>query len=237
MTTRNDLSPLFWLWLPLTSLAVFATIVFFFPHLAPAWIESENGLVELGTVILLLPAIVSGFMTCAGETRLPSSRLTLWLFLVTLACVYIAGEEISWGQHLLGWETPEPLQAINDQRETNLHNISSWFDQKPRLLLELWILAGGIFLPLRNSLSGIRYQTNDWRYWFWPSAILLPTGLLAILVKFPERLENLFGWWPYDFHVRYSELQEFYFAMFLMLYVLSIRKRLMSPGTRDRTLA
>lgn len=226
MTARNDLSPVLWLALPLVTLAVFAVIVFMFPQHVPGWLENENGLVELGTPALLLPAIVAGFMTCAGNKRLPAPWLTVWLSLVTLACVYIAGEEISWGQHLLGWETPEALKTLNDQRETNIHNISSWFDQKPRILLELWILVGGIFLPLRNRITGIEYSMSDTGYWFWPTPVVLPTALIAILVKLPERLENLFGWWPYDFHVRYSEIQEFYFAMFLMLYVLSIRKRL-----------
>jgi len=226
MTVRNDLSPVLWLALPLVSLAVFAIIVFIFPQLVPDWIENENGLVELGTPLLLLPAIIAGFMTCAGNRRLTAPWLTIWLSLVTLGCVYMAGEEISWGQQLLGWETPEALQTLNDQQETNIHNISSWFDQKPRLLLELWILAGGIYLPLRNRVAGIEYPAGDVRYWFWPTPIVLPAALIAVLVKIPERLENLFGWWPYDFHVRYSELQEFYFAMFLMLYMLSIRKRL-----------
>lgn len=228
MTARNDLSPAWWLALPLVTLAVFVVIIFFFPQLVPEWIESENGLVELGTPILLLPAIVAGFMVSASKKLRPEPWLRSWLLLVSLACVYMAGEEISWGQHLLGWETPEALQTLNDQQETNIHNISSWFDQKPRLVLELWILIGGILLPLRNRIAGIAYAASDWRYWFWPTRIVLPVSIIAVLVKFPERLEDLFGWWPYDFHVRYSELQEFYFAMFLLLYVMSARKRLLT---------
>ena len=33
------------------------------------------------------------------------------------------GEEISWGQTIFGWETPEAFREINAQGETNLHNI------------------------------------------------------------------------------------------------------------------
>ena len=33
------------------------------------------------------------------------------------------GEEISWGQRILGFGTPEVLMEINHQQEFNLHNI------------------------------------------------------------------------------------------------------------------
>jgi hypothetical protein len=39
-----------------------------------------------------------------------------------LACM----EEISWGQRLLGLETPEAIARVNRQREINIHNLS-WF--------------------------------------------------------------------------------------------------------------
>ena len=43
--------------------------------------------------------------------------------LATLGMIFVAGEEISWGQRLLGLETPDDLEEINKQGETNLHNI------------------------------------------------------------------------------------------------------------------
>jgi hypothetical protein len=45
--------------------------------------------------------------------------------LFTLGCLFIAGEEVSWGQRIFGWGTPEPLERINHQRETTLHNIGT----------------------------------------------------------------------------------------------------------------
>jgi hypothetical protein len=39
--------------------------------------------------------------------------------------VFIAGEEISWGQRLFGWVTPAELEAVNNQGESNLHNVGS----------------------------------------------------------------------------------------------------------------
>ncbi len=106
--------------------------------------ESELGIVELATPAVLLVAIAAGGAALRYRGRFPGAWLNLWVPLVTLACFYFAGEELSWGQHLFGWATPEYWNTINDQGETNLHNISSWFDQKPRMLLELFVLYGGI---------------------------------------------------------------------------------------------
>jgi hypothetical protein len=35
------------------------------------------------------------------------------------------GEEISWGQRVFDWSTPESISELNAQNETNIHNI--WF--------------------------------------------------------------------------------------------------------------
>ncbi len=40
-----------------------------------------------------------------------------------LVMVFVAGEEISWGQRLIGFATPDALMDINAQEEFNLHNI------------------------------------------------------------------------------------------------------------------
>jgi hypothetical protein len=52
---------------------------------------------------------------------------TLFWKAVTLGAallfIFGAGEEISWGQRLMGWETSEAMAALNSQNETNLHNI------------------------------------------------------------------------------------------------------------------
>ena len=47
-----------------------------------------------------------------------------WYFiLLTLSLFYVSGEEISWGQRLFSFSTPELLQQHNLQHEANLHNL------------------------------------------------------------------------------------------------------------------
>lgn len=58
-----------------------------------------------------------------------SARLVLapwryrWFFLLlALSCFYVAMEEISWGQRLIGFSSPEFFRSNNLQGETNIHN-------------------------------------------------------------------------------------------------------------------
>ena len=226
LQTKDRLPVWLWLGLPLLFLLFIIIIIGFFPKQIKFVIEQENGVVELGTTLILIPAIYAGIRCFLCRQYLPVKWLATWLVLVTLGCVYIAGEEISWGQHLLEWNTPEYLQKINDQHETNIHNISSWFDQKPRLLLEIAILFGGIVMVLWNSFRHVEYRIDDWRLWFWPDVACFPSAVIAIFIRFPERYQSITGDWPLPFYVRFSEVQELYFAIFLFMYLYGNYHRL-----------
>jgi hypothetical protein len=45
---------------------------------------------------------------------------------LALLFLFGAGEEISWGQRIFGFQTPETLSQVNRQEEFNLHNLSAW---------------------------------------------------------------------------------------------------------------
>lgn len=87
------------------------------------WITREDGPVEWATVaaLLTLAAMVARRML-APPSALPRFHRAVAWGLVALA-ILAAGEEISWGQRIFGFETGETMQAINYQHETNLHNL------------------------------------------------------------------------------------------------------------------
>lgn len=65
---------------------------------------------------------------CFFWVALSSGRRRAWAacggaLVLGLGLVALTGEEISWGQRLLGVETPGGLAGINDQGEMNLHNV------------------------------------------------------------------------------------------------------------------
>jgi len=184
------------------------------------WIMGESGLIELLTVVVLIPGIV---MMCLLLIKAKLSVFqTSWVICCVLGWTYFAGEELSWGQHLFGWSTPVDLAEINDQQETNLHNISSWLDQKPRLLLELGLLFGALLCYLKPERIPVRLRP------IMPTSVWTVSAWLAIIVKLPERISDWSEWdLPDMFNFRLSEFQELMFALSLSLYALVLAQRLL----------
>ncbi len=61
------------------------------------------------------------FFTIAGTERDVFRRIVY--VLGGIALLFVAGEEISWGQRIVGFSTPDFLMDLNRQKEFNFHNI------------------------------------------------------------------------------------------------------------------
>ncbi|NLG63930.1 MAG: hypothetical protein GX539_16950 [Candidatus Cloacimonetes bacterium] len=72
--------------------------------------------------------------------------------LVGAFCIFVAGEEFSWGQRLLGITPPAPFLEHNYQQELTLHNFAGVFGQ-PGAALILALAGFGVLLP---SITAIR---------------------------------------------------------------------------------
>ena len=108
----------------------------------------EDGPVEWATVGLLLLA-AAAFAHRAWGRR--GDRRALVPLLGAVFCLAVAGEEISWGQRLLGYQPPEAFLAHNAQQELNLHN--SLPRGLRKVALPLILLAYGLALPLLVRLE------------------------------------------------------------------------------------
>jgi hypothetical protein len=86
------------------------------------------------------------FCLAAWRQRRRSGVLPWFLVGLALFCVFVAMEEISWGQRVFGHRPPDYFLAENYQQELNLHNLAS---TKLRLLVFRGIILGyGVLLPL-----------------------------------------------------------------------------------------
>lgn len=87
----------------------------------------------------------------------PAMKRFAYLFLA-LIFLFGAGEEISWGQRILGFGTPDTWRDINVQEETTLHNIGIFHDEdydlvnSDRLFALFWgtLMVG---IPLVSAVS------------------------------------------------------------------------------------
>lgn len=87
-----------------------------------------------------------------------------WFFgFAALASLVIAMEEIAWGQHLLGFATPEGLFEQNRQGETTLHNLGELQGRSDWMRLAFGIAAVvGLFfsgIPELRAISIPRVLT------------------------------------------------------------------------------
>ncbi|QGX99519.1 hypothetical protein EI983_15080 [Roseovarius faecimaris] len=84
---------------------------------------AEDRLVEYGTAVSLFVAcliLLRNGMRLRGRATKLAVGLT---FFYAFMFFFGAGEEISWGQRIFGWETSEAMKQINRQDETTIHNI------------------------------------------------------------------------------------------------------------------
>jgi cell division protein FtsW (lipid II flippase) len=137
-----------WLLLVLVQTAAFSLLLSSDPQ-AYASLTEEDYWVEYLTVFLLL---ATGLILFASA-RLEDVRYRRWAYVVgALAFVGAAGEEISWGQRLLGIETPEYWKALNEQDEITLHNLDV------KLFNTAW--HGAVYLLVLTTLMARAFRRD-----------------------------------------------------------------------------
>jgi hypothetical protein len=89
---------------------------------------SEDGPVEsAGAIAFFFCSVI--FFTLFVRDKTPNDfyffRTRKNIFFLFFGCLFLfgAGEEISWGQRIFGFDIPESIQAKNLQNELNLHNM------------------------------------------------------------------------------------------------------------------
>jgi hypothetical protein len=113
----------------------------------------EDGVIESVTAILFFVSAI-GFCIVLVKSGFLKQRGTKSAYLMTLAwCLLMfvfAGEEISWGQRLIGFSTPEPLKEVNLQGEFTIHNIGivHRFMGGQHTYLTIMMLMTGLIIPL-----------------------------------------------------------------------------------------
>lgn len=229
---HSHIHKFWWLWLPLAVFAAQIVCEITLSREVLGAMLSENGAVELAQFFVIVAACVLAYALLFRMGVRPCnyrafSGLGAWVALAAVAGCYVAGEEVSWGQHFLNWDTPEYWAIVNDQNETNFHNTSSWLDQKPRMILHAGIIVGGIIMPLlmrfRPGILPARFAV------IYPPIIMMPTALLVSIPYFIDKTLRMGGHHLFE---RVSEVQELYMYYFVLLYLVVLWQRVVdkSPG-------
>lgn len=191
------------------------------------WWAQEDGPFEYATALIYgVCSVLFAVMARRGNFPRNSNYRLGQAILITGAfgCFFIMGEEISWGQRIFGWDTPQSWAAINYQQETTLHNLD-------------WVYA-----TFTSSETGI-FRANAFNLMMvglglgLPAIALIPWARtvfsrLAIPV-IPLRYAILFvGAWLYGKylldptgHENPPEVREFLFSAGILMFALTGLRR------------
>lgn len=191
----------------MSAVTVLAAFPFVFPPIAVAagiahrptfdLLTGEDQVGEWLQVVAWAGTLLFAILVMGRLMRDRSGLVPLYL-IFALGVFFILGEEISWGQRLFGWGTPEALEEINRQAETNLHNIYG-----VQTVFSWGMFVVGLYGTLAPLLCLRRWGAYD----RWPAAVrrLSPHWLLVpyfLLMLVWRTYRNLF-----------EPIREYYFAI------------------------
>ncbi len=117
-----------------------------------AYLIREKGVFQTITVVCYVFAGIISLRLAISSLRSDSKRglLHWWLFGLAGFCLFVAAEEINWGELYFGYEFAEFIRQSNYQNQVSLHNVgmpfygSYWAND----LSHIAAVGGGILLPL-----------------------------------------------------------------------------------------
>lgn len=241
----------FWFWGLCVLAILFPVVASQFGAHAVEWaVVSPFGYLENITTVF----VAFGSAYAIAIARMPNGRhLRAWMGVYFLALIFFAGEDQNWFQYWLDTKVPDYFLVNNKEQETNLHNINSWFNQKPRLMVEAWLLIACVLVPMGWWTWPRRATQSFVSADLWPDRRIVP---LALGILFFGQMRRIFKYLgelgvPLPANllgdgvnvmtetfpgVRISELQEVGFAYVMLLFAAMLYGKLLSAkNAKKRT--
>ena len=200
----------------------------------------EDGPVEsLGAALFLAGAIFIFYSLLRPPIggSVHGNPWKFWMIGLGLLFFVACGEEISWGQRIFNFETPEALLEVNKQKEFNLHNFEPFHgldDQGERKTgLAAWLTIHRIFysvmfgffvfLPLvmvaNNRLTGLIRATEI------PIAPLDLSVLYVFVLAGVKVFQRAFAHENDELYHNLVEIMETNIALVTCLYGISLNRK------------
>lgn len=200
-----------WFYIGLVLFSSWTVYLYFDSPAILGWMTREDALLEsLSAVFYLIAAGIFFFEWGSRGCK------NVFILGYALLFLFVGGEELSWGQRMIGVATPESLAAINVQSEANLHNIDGIY-QHIRRVGVLIVLAIAIVMPL----------SKQWNLWLRDLYVRMslpvvplwtvPLTVFAIMFMAVPRI----FWGKIIFSL--DEIGEFYLSITFLLFALHQR--------------
>ncbi len=139
--------------LPISAILIIITLQSILDSESSAYeiMNSEGGIIESGTSIAYLLAFVLAIPVGNYFMNRGQKLFGILYYIFSVGLLFIGLEEISWGQILIGWQSPEFFQTYNSKEEITIHNLE-WFKN--------YVNAAYILIGFIGSFSWCIFQKN-----------------------------------------------------------------------------
>ena len=149
----------------------------------------EDSLVEWLTALAFFAGFVAACLIAKNLYLARHRILSAYHGLLAVFCLFVGLEEVSYGQRLLGFATPQPVAARNVQNDMTIHNMDfmlAWFFILGPLLVGAFGMLGVVLSGLRRWIDPrlaevLGFMVPPWflASWFVPIALFAAYGALA----------------------------------------------------------
>lgn len=148
-----------------------------------SFLFGEDNFFEWLTAIFFLVASIVLFIAVIGIYRDKvfqfegKNLFLLGTLIFSIFCFWVFGEEISWGQRIFNWSTPEQF-GMNFQNETTMHNFFNPIINSVYALVLLFIVAIIFIGWIRNrKKTSVSFQI------FFPHSSMFPAALFLLFTS------------------------------------------------------
>lgn len=177
-------------------------------------VTKEDGPVETLQVLLFLSASILSLAVARNLRRTGQTWLAIMYCGLGAGLLFVTGEEISWGQRIFGWDTPESL-ALNRQGESNIHNVP--VIETAFRVAQVVLGAAGVVLPL--LVAGLpplaRYRPT--LSWLLPHFTMIPYWGILMVWRLFRMTVSPPPVYSYGL-IRFNEIVELVLAMALFMF-------------------
>lgn len=228
--------------LPVIVVAAYIIMITVAPRDQIQWLHGETGPVEIATALVFLAAgilsLVMAFRIGKVDPQRPMYVVAAFVF-IALVAFFMLLEEISYGQHFFGFESPEVFQEHNKQKEFNLHNL---WDDKPsstlRDIANICVPVGGLLMPLLIALRPQwNYRRRSWSWYLFPRWELALWIIFSMLISPFRKLGGFSEGYDHIWRGTFSEFKELLWAFVGLIVLLVLYRRLFKLGPKTQAPA
>jgi hypothetical protein len=220
--------------LPTLMFAGYFACLRYLPQFTKNIIHTERGAIEWGTAAaFLMAACLAALLLWKSRGVAPNRyRVVYAVFCVT--GLFVALEEISYGQKFFYWETPAVFRDLNEKQETNLHNM---LGSKPSDFMRGLATAGCpvacAILPLWMLAAKRSQQPGTWQHFLLPGPELATMALLTLALTVFNKIPSIKRMATWSGHL--GELKELYWGIVAVCYAGIIARRVLTraPATTN----